>query len=137
MEVGDQIRFGTLVYVMSSLNARVVRRSLRALVLTPALLLPLVAAPALAAPPESWPDAEPVGALDFLLVLFVIPVGVALVIALLASVPSMARGEKYTPGRAWRSENEWFGGPKDGLEAADRAELPATEPDRGGASAHW
>jgi hypothetical protein len=125
---------------MSDLNARVVRRSVRALVLAPALALPLVSAPALAAPPEAWPDAEAVGALDFLLVLFVIPLGLALLIALLAYVPSMARGEKYTPGLAWRNENEWFGGPTEGLEAADKAEQPAvegTEADRGGASARW
>lgn len=125
---------------MSDLNARVVRRSLRALALTPALALPLVSAPALAAPPESWPDAEAVGALDFLLVLLIIPVGLALLIALLAYVPSMARGEKYTPGLAWRNESEWFGGPAEGLEAADKAEQPAVEgaeADRGGASARW
>ena len=125
---------------MSDLNARVVRRSLRALALIPAVALSLVSAPALAAPPESWPDTEAVGALDFLLVLLVIPVGLALLIALLAYVPAMARGEKYTPGLAWRNENEWFGGPTEGLEAADKAEQPAVEgaePDRGGASARW
>jgi hypothetical protein len=125
--------------VMSDLNARVVRRSLRALALIPAAALPLVAAPALAVPPEAWPDAEPVGALDFLLVLVLIPLGLFLLIVLLSSVPSLARGEKYTPGRAWRNQNEWFGGPKDGLEAADRADVPAetSAADRGGASARW
>ncbi len=122
---------------MSDLNPRVVRRALRALVLTPVLLLPLVAAPALAAPPEAWPDSEPVSALDFLLVLVVIPLGLVLVIALLAYLPAMVKGERYQPGRSWRNENEWFGGPKDGLEAADKAEVPAAEPDRGGASARW
>ncbi len=122
---------------MSDLNARVVRRSVRALALTP-VLLPLVAAPALAAPPETWEQAEPVGALDFLLVLAIIPLALVLLITLLAYVPAMVRGEKYTPGRSWRNENEWFGGPKDGLEAADRTEVAATgETDRGGASARW
>lgn len=125
---------------MSDLNSRVVRRSLRALVLTPALLVPLVAAPAFAVPPEAWPDSEPVGALDFLLLLLVIPLGLVVLIWVLASVPSMARGQKYTPGLAWRNESEWFGGPTDGLEAADRTEpeaIEAAEADRGGASARW
>lgn len=122
---------------MSDLNTRAVRRSLRALLLTPVLLLPLVAAPASAAPPQTWPDPEPVSALDYLLVLLVIPLGLVLLITLLAYVPAMVKGEKHQPGRAWRSENEWFGGPKDGLEAADKVERPATEPERGGASARW
>ncbi|HSE07897.1 MAG TPA: hypothetical protein VLB29_04465 [Nocardioidaceae bacterium] len=125
--------------MMSDLNPRVVRRSLRALALAPVLVLPLVSAPALAAPPEAWPDTEPVGALDFLLVLLVFPLGLALVVAILAYVPSLTRGEKYTPGLAWRNENEWFGGPTEGLEAADKAEPQALEgqSDRGGASARW
>lgn len=124
---------------MPHLKARAVRRALRTLALAPAALLPLVAAPALAAPPEAWPDTEPVGAADFLLVLLVIPLGIALLIVLLASVPSMARGEKYTPGLAWRKQNQWFGGPKDGLETIDKAEAPpaGSEADRGGSSAHW
>lgn len=122
---------------MSRPNARVVRRSLRALALTPAALLPLVAAPALAAPPQTWNDPEPVSALDYLLVLLIIPVGLALLITLLAYVPAMVKGEKYQPGRAWRNENEWFGGPKDGLDAADKVESPAGDTERGGASARW
>ena len=95
--------------------------------------------PALAAPPSTWPDPEPVSALDYLLVLLVIPLAVVLVIVVLAYVPAMVRGDRsYTPGRSWRNENEWFGGPKDGLEAADRTEVPAEpETDRGGASARW
>jgi hypothetical protein len=127
---------GTLLPVMSDLNARVARRFLRALALTPAVLLPLVSAPALAVPPSTWPDPEPVGALEYLLVLLVIPLGLALLITVLTYVPAMVKGEKYTPGRSWRNENEWFGGPKDGLEASDKAEVPS-DADRGGASARW
>ena len=124
---------------MPDLHARPSRRALRALVLTPAAVLPLLSAPALAAPPETWTDAEPVGGLDFLLLLLLIPLGLALLIMLLVYVPSMVRGQKYTPGRAWRSESEWFGGPKDGLEAADKVDLHAegAQTERGGASARW
>ena len=124
---------------MPDLHARPSRRALRALVLTPAVVLPLLSAPAFAAPPETWTDAEPVGGLDFLLLLLLIPLGLALLIMLLVYVPSMVRGQKYTPGRAWRSESEWFGGPKDGLEAADKVDLHAegAQTERGGASARW
>jgi hypothetical protein len=122
---------------MSDLNAGVVRRSLRALVLTPAVVLPMVAAPAFAAPPDTWPTGDEVGALDFLLVLFVIPLALALVISLLATVPTLIRGEKYTPGHSWRNQNEWFGGPKDGLEAADKESTTESSGERGGASARW
>ncbi len=120
------------------LNTRGVRRCLRALALTPAVLLPLVSAPALAAPPTTWPEPDPTSALDYLLLLLIIPAGLALVITVLTYVPVMVKGEKYTPGRAWRNENEWFGGPKDGLEATDKA-APAEDAgaDRGGASARW
>ena len=124
---------------MLPLDPRVARRFLRALAVTPVAAIPLVAAPALAAPPQTWPTEPHVTAFDFLLVLFIIPLGLALVISLLVSIPSMVRSEKYTPGRAWRNESEWFGGPKDGLEAADKTERPAeaAETERGGASARW
>ncbi|HEX6247530.1 MAG TPA: hypothetical protein VFZ64_06630 [Nocardioidaceae bacterium] len=125
--------------MMSDLNARALRRSLRAVLLAPIAVLALVPAPALAVPPEAWPDADPVGALDFLLLLVLIPLGLTLLIVLLTYVPSMTKGEKYTPGRSWRGESQWFGGPKDGLEAADKVDLHAegAETDRGGASARW
>lgn len=125
---------------MSQPSPRVVRHFLRALALTPLALLPLVAGSAVAAPPEAWPDSEPVSALSFLLVLLVIPLGLFLLITLLASVPSMVRGARYNPGLAWRHGAEWFGGPKDGVEAADRTDPRAIEgdsADRGGASARW
>ncbi len=122
---------------MPDLNTRVLRRSLRALVLTPAVLLPLVAAPAFAAPPDAWPTADSVTGFDFLLVVLLIPLGLALIITVLAYVPSLVGGQKYTPGQAWRNENEWFGGPKDGLDAADQTDSDAAEGERGGASARW
>lgn len=129
---------------MSEPSPRVVRRSLRALALSPLALsplaLPLVTGPAVAAPPEAWPDSEPVSALSFLLVLLVIPLGLFLLIALLASVPSMVRGARYHPGLAWRHGTEWFGGPRNGIEAADRKdprEIEGESADRGGASARW
>lgn len=125
---------------MPHLNPRVVRRSLRALVLTPAVLVPFAAAPAFASAPQSWENATNPSVFDFLLVLLIIPAGLALVIALLASLPYIVHGDKYKPGRAWRNENEWFGGPKDGLEATDQVDpqtVRRTEAEAGGASARW
>lgn len=120
------------------MSTKSVRAALRALVLAPALLVPLAASPAVAAPPSTWSDPEPVGALAYLMVLLVIPAALAVLITVLVYVPAMVKGDKYTPGRAWRNENEWFGGPKDGLEAADRVETrPAAEGERGGSSARW
>jgi hypothetical protein len=115
------------------------RRAARALVLTPAVLVLTGTAPALATAPEQWAE-ESVSPLHALLVLAVIPIGLFVLITVLAYVPSMARGEKYTPGLAWRSEPEWFGGPSRGLDATEDAGRPAVEAgrdDRGGASAHW
>ena len=121
---------------MPDLNARAVRRFLRALVLMPAVLVPLVAAPAMAVPPESWPKGQPVTAFDYLLVLLIIPAGAALVISLLVMVPSMIRGQKTGSEQAWRNENEWFGGPQEGVEAADQ-EPQVAEKGAGGASGRW
>ena len=137
----DQARFGTLDTVMSVLQSRAVRRLTRAVALTPAALVLLASGPALATAPEQWAPADSVSVLEFLLVLVVIPLGLFLVISLLALVPSMAKGQKYTPGHAWRNESEWFGGPRAGVEAVDKTEPPAIAEkdasDRGGASARW
>jgi len=81
-----------------------------------------------------------VSVLEFLLVILLIPTGLALVIALLAAIPSMrGGGSTYQPGLAWRHEAEWFGGPRDGLEKADKSDREAVEAsgERGGASGHW
>lgn len=121
------------------MSTKFLRAAGRSLVVAPALLLPLAAAaPAAAAPPSTWSDPEPVGALAYLMLLLVIPAGLAVLITVLVYVPAMVRGDGYTPGRAWRSESEWFGGPAEGLEAADKVEIhPELEAERGGSSARW
>jgi hypothetical protein len=96
--------------------------------------------PAFASRPASWPPADPVSPLDFIIVLVLIPGGLFILIALLSAIPSMARGDStYQPGLAWRNEPEWFGGPRGGLDKADEpAQLEAGEAsERGGASARW
>lgn len=118
----------------------VVRRLARVLALTPAVLVTLLAAPALAAAPDTWPTAPSVPAFDFLLVLVIIPGAAFIAITLAVFVPSWARGRKYQPGQAWRGESTWFGGPQDGVEAADQVDpqaIEAKDAGRGGASARW
>lgn len=130
------------VRVITHPNASVVRRLGRAAALTPAALVLLAAAPAMAAPPQSWPEPEPISGLYALLLLAGAPLALIGIITLLVYVPSMARGEKYTPGLAWRNESEWFGGPAGGVEAVDRRDAPELEgsdPEhaKGGASGRW
>jgi hypothetical protein len=125
---------------MNDQHAPVVRRLLRAVALTPAILVSLAAAPALATAPDQWPEPAPVSTLHALLIVGAIPIGLFALITLLVYVPSMMRDEKYHPGLAWRSEPEWFGGPNGGIEAADKADPKAVEgagAERGGASGSW
>lgn len=133
--------FGILVLVITDLKAPAVRRLARAGALTPAILLCAMAAPAIAAPPDGWPQAEPVSTLHALVVLVGVPLGLFAVISLLVHLPSMARHEEYTPGLAWHHQNEWFGGPSGGVEAADKPDPKAIEAVKeghtGGASARW
>lgn len=118
----------------------VLRRLARGAVLAAVAASTALAAPASAAPPEQWEPAPEVSGMDMLLVLVLIPLGLFVVISLLAAIPSMIRGEGgYHPGLAWRHEPEWFGGPRDGLEKADKSDPEAVESasGRGGASGHW
>lgn len=87
--------------------------------------------------PQDWPDAPHVSGLDFLLVLFLIPAGIAVVISVLAALPSMIGNKGYEPGQAWRSEPEWFGGPRKGVEAAGDEAGDVDEAGKGSTSARW
>jgi hypothetical protein len=49
----------------------------------------------------------------------VIPIGAGLVIALVVSLPSLARGPRYRPGLGWEGTPEWYGGPQDDEQAQD------------------
>jgi hypothetical protein len=125
--------------VTRQLNAPVVRRIAWAVALTPAAVVSLAAAPALADPPDTWARPDKVSPLHVLLVLGAIPLGLFVLITLAVYLPSMIRGERYQPGLAWRNEPEWFGGPSAGVAAADKTSHQQIESDkdRGGASANW
>lgn len=106
------------------------------LVSVPALVL-CTAGAASAGTPEAWDDPPGVSGLEFLLVLFLIPLGLALTISVLAALPNLIGDKGYEPGQSWRSEPEWFGGPRRGLEAADPEAPQAIEGEQGGTSARW
>lgn len=115
------------------------RRAVLAVSLT---LFGLLLAPvaAFADTPAAWQNEKHVSGLQFLLVLVLIPAGLFVVITLLAALPSMISDKGYQPGQSWRSEPEWFGGPRKGLEAADEVkpeQIEAAEADRGGTSGKW
>lgn len=114
----------------------------RAVLALPAALVAVVGLPALAVAdtPAAWTDDPHVSGLDFLLVLVLIPVGLALVISLFAALPSMIRDRGYEPGQSWRAEPEWFGGPRKGVEAAEELspqQVESAESGRGGTSGQW
>jgi hypothetical protein len=97
---------------------------------------------AFAEAPDTWENTPSVSPLHALLIIAVIPIGLFVLITLLVYVPSMVRGERYQPGQAWRSEPEWFGGPRSGLDAVDEADRPAVGPGSsestsGGTSGRW
>ena len=63
------------------------------------------------------------------------PLLLFLLISLAVYLPALARGEKVTPGEP---ESEWFGGPRQGVQAADRVDAEALEgKGTGGASGRW
>lgn len=102
-----------------------------------AVLLPSVA---FADTPAAWEDSPHVSGLQYLVVLLLIPAGLFVVISILAALPSMISDKGYEPGQSWRSEPEWFGGPRKGVEAADEVttdQIAASESERGGTSGTW
>ena len=114
----------------------------RAVLAVSAALVVVVACPAIASAdtPEAWENSPHVSGLEFLVVLVLIPVGLALVISLLVALPSMISDRGYEPGQSWRAEAEWFGGPRKGVEAATELspqEIESAESGRGGTSGQW
>lgn len=115
------------------------RTGVRAFALGLVVVSAATLAPAYADTPAAWEPEPHVPVLDFLLVLFLIPLGIAAVISLLVLLPSMIRSRSYEPGEAWGTENVWFGGPRKGLAAAPetRAIEDHATAEQGGASAEW
>lgn len=108
------------------------RAPLRAATAGLAVSLTLVAGAAFADDPATFPKAPHVSALDWLLVLLLIPAGLALLIALFTVLPSLIRGDSGKSD-AWRGDTEWFGGPSKGVDAT----TPVEGGPQGGAGAQY
>lgn len=133
-----QVRSGYHRGVQTHERARRARRALT-LAAVPAAVVMAAASPAAADTPAAWGEVPDVSVLGFLLVLVILPVGLFLVIALLAFLPSL-RDTGYEPGAAWRGEPEWFGSPRKGLAAADEVtpeQLAVGREGTGGTSGSW
>jgi hypothetical protein len=121
--------------------APLVRRSLLSLAAAASLVLgAALVSPAGARPPEAWEPAPDVSPLGFLLVVLIIPLGIAAVLVLLTVLPSLASERGYEPGQAWRGESEWFGGPTKGVRSAAEVtpeQIESRSKDTGGTSATW
>ncbi len=97
--------------------------------------------PAAADTPVGWEKAPDPSVLGYLMVLVLIPLGIAAVLTVLTLLPSMAKSNRgYEPGQAWRGDSEWFGGPAKGVGAAQDvtpAQIEASSKETGGSSANW
>lgn len=103
-------------------------------------LLSLPAGAAFAAQTTDPPGGsdQPAGELTVIqtLLIFVgIPMLAFVVIALLVSAPSMARGPRYRPGLGWWAAPIWFNGPDDAQR--DVRVVAGSSSPGGGASARW
>ena len=119
---------------------RLRRRLLTVSVACSFVLGPALLSPAAADTPKGWEEAPDVSPLGYLLVLVIIPVGLAVVLTLLTVLPSLARDRGYEPGQSWRGDSEWFGGPTKGVQAADQVtpeQIEARSKGTGGTSAGW
>lgn len=111
------------------------RRASRAVAVTSGLGAALLAAPAQAAPPITWPTPENDSLLASLVYLVGVPLLVIALVTLLVYLPSMIRGQSSEPALAFQERPEWFGGPRKG--AAATAESVPEDGSKGGASARW
>ena len=108
------------------------RRARTALVGGVVLAATLVAAPAQAAPPDTWRDTDNPGFAQAVLTLGGWVVGVIAVIVLLTYLPSMIRSTRGDNALTFSEKSDWFGGPRKGVD--EHAEEPQGT---GGASARW
>lgn len=67
---------------------------------TAAAVTAALAGSASAAPADGWSNPSSVHAIDWLLVLLIVPVGIALIISFLVLLPGVLRGEGLVPRRA-------------------------------------
>ena len=111
------------------------RRAARATVLlSPALLLLAVAAPASAAQPVSWPDIDELSTLENLLLIVGAPLALFVIITLLVMAPSVAKGSSYRSLVPWYAEPMQFGTVPSSDASSDTVSDTTTG---GGAGVRW
>ena len=66
-----------------------------------AVALPLVGAPAFADQPVGWTEAGGESFWHYLLLLIVIPLGIAITLTVLTFLPSWVKGDDYDPAKGW------------------------------------
>jgi hypothetical protein len=95
-----------------------------------------LASPAFAAthPDDGDQPGPGLSVLQTFLIFVCIPAGMFIIITLLVTAPSIARGPRYRPGLGWWAAPVWFNGPDDADSAVRSASATAGG---GGASARW
>jgi hypothetical protein len=95
------------------------------------------AGPALAKvkPDDGEVPGPSLGLGNTILLFVVVPIGVFLIIAALAVLPSALSRPRYRPGKPWDHEARWVAGP--GEPQAAIATTASDPTARGGASAEW
>jgi hypothetical protein len=125
-----------LVAAANSIGSSAVRTRIvgRIVVIVTGAMLPVLATagPALAKlkPDDGEVPGPSLGLANTLLLFVVIPIGVSLVIAALAVLPSALARPRYRPGKPWGHDPTWIGEPT----------APTSAPSssaQGGASAEW
>jgi hypothetical protein len=104
---------------------------------TALLVLPATpAAGAVLAVPDDGEDPGPgLSVLQTVGIFVGIPVLLFVIIAVLVTAPSAARGPRYRPGLGWWAAPVWFNGPDDAERAVRESTGSASQ--GGGASARW
>jgi hypothetical protein len=92
----------------------------------------LAAAPAWAAPPETWSDTDNPGLAQSLLEIGGPVLVLIALITLLTYLPSMISSSRGDDALTFADKSDWFGGPRTGVD--DKA---AEAQGTGGASARW
>ncbi|HET6561756.1 MAG TPA: hypothetical protein VFG72_07770 [Marmoricola sp.] len=118
------------------MKTTLLRRLARAGAVLSGLSVVLVAFPASATPPETWPVPNHDPLLQTLAFLLGVPLLVIALVTLAVYLPSMMHGRSTEPALAFHDRNEWFGGPRKGLDP-DTSVPPDGESTKGGASAQW
>ncbi len=123
-------------YRVDVTNRSLLRAGLRVGAVTAGTALSVVlASPAFGATPDDGAHPGSGMSAGATLLMFVgIPVALFLIIALLVSAPSLARGPRYRPGLGWWAAPVWFGGPDGDAQAAAQAAEPTQG---GGTGARW